>query len=247
MDYLLILSGYEDDPLFWERLLANVPAIANCKLSILCYPELLWRHRKNDSENERNEWLQGVIDVASTHKINLKNGLKCVSDFSELEKPIEKSGCVVFSHVIFNELRTRKLLNKVGGSIISFDHNFNTVERCIIVFDRKVKSIVNFKKFFTHFAQTLKNVDVVLLIEMGNTLSEAAKNKKAVNYVISLFQSVGVITYVEKDLQNEIVRYVSLKENSVVIFNKSNYDTIIDPTFIERIQNKKIAYYLDEF
>lgn len=243
MSYLLILSGYEDQDSFWERLKLNIPSVSSSKLNVVYCEDIL----KDGDHKEKDKWLSEVLSTAKQFKMNVDNQIKRVESDSELKKALSLSECTLFSHNILNELSTRGMLTNIKGSVISFDSHFESVKNCIIVFDKKVKSIQNFKNFFKHFAKTLCDAEVVLLMEIGKTLNEAEKNRKAVNYVVSLFKSVGVITYPPEELPREILRYIALKKNSVLIFHKSNYKTIMEPKFKENLQNRKIAYYLDEF
>ncbi|MDH5476384.1 MAG: hypothetical protein OEX22_11880, partial [Cyclobacteriaceae bacterium] len=232
-------------PLFWERLIANVPSVISETVSILCCADLLLRNR--GGEEEKEIWIEEVLTQANKYNVVLNNGIECVDKINDINSILSNSECVIFSHNILNALSDKKLLDQINGSMISFDRNFEVVERCVVVFDKSVKSIENFKKFFNHFAQTMKNSEVVLLIEIGKTLAEASKNKKAVKFMIGLFKNVGVVTCPAKDLQNEIQRYLSRKENSVLIFHKEKNEFIFEPKFKENVESHKIAYYLDEF
>ena len=247
MNYSLILSGYENKVSFWERLLLNVPSINTKKLDVIYCEDLLNLKINGEGRTDQNKWLEEVLLVAKEHKVEIGKEIKKVTIESELKKILSGAECTIFSHNILNELSKRGLLDSLKGSIISFDSYFQSVQNCIIVFDKKVKSIQNFDKFFNYFAKTMKNSEVVLLMEIGKTLNEAAKNRKAVSFMVKLFKSVGVITYPPEELRKEILRYIALKKNAVVIFHKSNYNTIVESKFKEKLQNRKIAYYLDEF
>lgn len=247
MNYLLILSGYENQVSFWERLLLNVPSVTTKKLDVIFCENLMNARIAPEYTAGRNNWFKEVQMAAKEHKLDIGKEIKNVSLDSELKKILKTAECTIFSHNILNELNKKGLLDFIKGSIISFDSYFQSVQNCIIVFDKKVNSIQNFEKFFNHFAKTMKNAEVVLLMEIGKTLNEAAKNRKAVSFMVGLFKSVGVITYPPEELRQEVLRYIALKKNAVVIIHKSNYETIVEPKFKEKLQNRKIAYYLDEF
>lgn len=247
MKYLLILSGYEDQSAFWERIKINIPSITQHKLDIAFCEDLL---KKDDSENDSgkiNEWLKKVISVARQHKIDAGNEIIHVASAIDLKKLLVKAECTLFSHNILSALNSRGMLNNIDGSIISYDSNFETFKSCIIVFDKNVNSITNFESFFSHFAKSLGQTEVILLLEIGRTLNDAAKNKQAVSYLVNLFKSVGVITYPANELGDQVLHYITVKNNSVLISHKANQKFLLEPNLKESLQNYKIAYYLDEF
>lgn len=247
MDYLLIVSGYENQESFWERLSLNIPSIINCKLEIVYCEDLVHGQLFGKSTENLEEWYSSVLTIAKKFKIDVARSKKWIVTQEELKRNLISTNCVVFSHNILAEVNNKGLMSSIKGSILSFDSHFETTQHCIIVFDKKVKSIENFKNFFNHFAKSMSNTEVILLMEIGKTLNEASKNKNAVSYVVSLFKSVGVITYPPEEMKKEIIRYISLKKNTVLIVHKSNYSTLMESRFKENLQNRKIAYYLDEF
>ena len=247
MNYILILSGHENNARFWEKLTANIPSMLSEKVSIICAKDLLRNNGSETSDLHVQIWIKEVLHQAHLYKVNITGEVYCLNSIDDLKKNPLIADCVFFNHNIITPLYETGILNILKGSMISFDSNFELVEHCIVVYDHTIESFKNFKKFFNYFSSAVKNAEVILLVQIGRTLTDASRNKHAVNYIIKLFENVGVITCPAKDFQSEIKRYLSLNDNTLLVTHKSDNNFIFESNFKKQLQNRKIAIYLDEF
>jgi len=247
MNYLLILSGHENNPLFWDRLTANIPSIIAAHLGVICAKDLLDKVGLGVTEDRIEAWMDEVMKQASAHKVAIEGKINRVASVVDIKKFPSNTDCVLINLNIIDELKHQGVLKLLKGSVIGFNSNFEFVEHCIVVFDSSVESIKNFRKFFTYFSSSLTNSEVILIMQIGKTLNDASRNKKAVAYMIQLFKDVGVITCPSADFENEIMRYLSLKDNAILVTNKNTKNLIFQSNTENQLQNKKIACYLDEF
>ncbi|MDH5365787.1 MAG: hypothetical protein OEW67_02315 [Cyclobacteriaceae bacterium] len=245
MTCLLILSEHENESQYWEFFTNKMPSVASNELSVSYCPELIVDKNKQNSESK--QWLKNVAKSASKFGIHIQVDLDKVDTMQMLKKKTQSSQCTIMSHEILQQINKKPIFSSLHSPLISIPDSFHFIEKCIILFDKKVESINNFKKFFNQFTSALSSIEVILLIEMGKTINDALKNKMAVEYVVSSLKNVGVITFKKSHMKDEVLKYVLEAESSALVFHKSNYTTLIDSNFINETQNKKITYYLDEF
>lgn len=245
MTCLLILSEHENESQYWEFFTNKMSSVASDELNVSYCPELM--DDKNIRDSESKQWLKNVTKSASKFGIHIQVDLDKIDTMQTLKKKTQTSQCTIMSHEILQQINKRSIFSTLHSPLIGIPNTFHFIEKCIILFDKKVESINNFKKFFNQFSSALSSIEVILLIEIGKTISDAMKNKKAVEYVIGSLKNVGVITFQKSHMQDEVLKYVLESESSALVLHKANYTTLIDSHFIDKTHNQKITYYLDEF